>query len=91
MFGNSKRALALLLTLVVCFGGLVIFSSLHKHDRGKCSLGNLEGCQPDILTSQTPLSVPKLAHRLEVSEECVSASAFRQTLLPARAPPTISV
>lgn len=84
--------MCLSMAILIAFAGIVIFTSLHKHDLrspAKCSLNNLDAQQTDgpTVVAVPPAPVFIGVHRVE--EESVRASEAAPLRLPARAPPTL--
>lgn len=89
----SRARVAILLSLLLLFFGVALFSPLHKHTLGKtnsCSFNNLEHQMVSLAEAAVVLS--PLALLLEAGTEPPPSAPFtRDTrIAPARAPPALS-
>ena len=87
IFRPVRVLLAIFLATLVCAAGIAVFSPLHKHHRGQCSLHNLEGCQPDQVMVAVPVPLPGLSGWLDQEPAVVVRLLVATVELPARAPP----
>ena len=76
------------MAVLVCLAAIIIWSPLHTHQNGKCSLNNLEVFISDQVAADVPLPAPTESHFFEAAAERVAAVAMEPRELPARAPPS---
>lgn len=87
----ARKSLAVFLAAFVCLAAVVIFTPLHKHQDGKCSLNNLESCQPDQVAVEILVPTPRIGDLFEVSAPKAVLRAAEMLALPARAPPALAL
>jgi hypothetical protein len=75
------------MAVLVCLAAIIIWSPLHKHQNGKCSLNNLEVFVSDQVAAEIPVPAPTESHFFEAAARRVVAIAMEPRDLPARAPP----
>jgi hypothetical protein len=87
---HFRTRLAFVLALLVLFFGVALFSSLHRHTAGVCSLGNLEHQIVSLAEAAvviTPTAVPLEA---EVTQDAHQPVLGHTPAARGRAPPAIS-
>jgi hypothetical protein len=87
---HFRTRLAFVLTLLVLFFGVALFSALHQHTAGVCSLDNLEHQIVSLAEAAvviTPTAVPVEA---EISQEPKQTILGHTLPARGRAPPAIS-
>ena len=85
-----KAVLHVTLLLCVCFVAFAIYSPLHIHNNGQCSLNNAEHQIADAITPAIELPQPvseAIATLVEQSIAGPITAVFAQT---SRGPPTVS-
>ena len=92
-YAPSRARVAILLSLLLLFFGVALFSPLHKHTLGKtnsCSFNNLE--HQMVSLAEAAVALAPLALLLEAGAGLPPASPFTRDarIAPARAPPALS-
>jgi hypothetical protein len=86
---TAKTAWCAILAFAVCFIAIALFSPLHKHQNGRCSLNSVEVFAPEEPAVAIEVPAPSMdAPRVAASGEPLRLpETAAVTPLPARAPP----
>lgn len=89
----SRARLAVLLSILLLFFGVALFSPLHQHKLGKtntCSFNNLE--HQMVSLAEAAVVLAPVAHMLEagLADKAQAPAGDRVRIARDRAPPTIS-
>jgi len=82
--------LAFLLTVLVLFFGVALFSTLHKHSAGVCSLDNFEHQIVSLAESAITVVVAPVAVAAEVPPDVIETLLGDSLAARGRAPPSFS-
>ncbi len=83
----TNKSLHIGMAILLCLVAIIIWSPLHKHQNGKCSLNNLESFVSGKVAAEVALPAPAKSHFLALVVNAVVALAMAPRDLPARAPP----
>lgn len=86
-----RKLISILLIAFVCFVAIAIYSPLHKHQNGWCSLNNVESCQAEEAQAILPPPQLTIAGLAEPTYQLRACPFLAPARVPARAPPAANV
>lgn len=85
----TNKSLHIGMALLLCLAAIIIWSPLHKHQNGKCSLNNLESFVSGKVAAEVAVPLPAGIHVLTSNLKPARAISIALRDLPARAPPSL--